>query len=142
MANYTYSIGMLTKSCIICLTSAAILVKRDQPRVLGGGLMSTLRMLAQSWRLSNPLFVKLLIAAPLLVAVVAVVAGADTLPLATQWPMGGRGLSDRRNQPFTLIGVSNVKRLKTKWVFTTGGSVSATPAVVNGAVYFPDWPPV
>jgi polyvinyl alcohol dehydrogenase (cytochrome) len=104
--------------------------------------MSTLRMLAQSWRLSNPLFVKLLIAAPLLVAVVAVVAGADTLPLATQWPMGGRGLSDRRNQPFTLIGVSNVKRLKTKWVFTTGGSVSATPAVVNGAVYFPDWPPV
>jgi polyvinyl alcohol dehydrogenase (cytochrome) len=96
-------------------------------------------MLAHSWRLSNPLFVILLIAVPLLVAVVTIVVGADTVPLATQWSMGGRGLSDRRNQPFTSIGVSNVKHLTTKWVFTTGGSVSATPAVVNGSVYFPDW---
>ena len=26
-----------------------------------------------------------------------------------------------------------------KWTFTTHGDVSATPAVVDGAVYFPDW---
>ena len=29
--------------------------------------------------------------------------------------------------------------LKLKWVFTTGGDVSATPAVYAGIVYFPDW---
>ena len=29
--------------------------------------------------------------------------------------------------------------LKPKWVFTTGGDVTATPAVANGVVYFPDF---
>jgi polyvinyl alcohol dehydrogenase (cytochrome) len=29
--------------------------------------------------------------------------------------------------------------LSTKWVFTTGGDVSATPTVDGDAVYFPDW---
>jgi polyvinyl alcohol dehydrogenase (cytochrome) len=29
--------------------------------------------------------------------------------------------------------------LKIKWIFTTGGDVSATPAVANGVVYFPDF---
>src|SRR5262249_47414718 len=33
----------------------------------------------------------------------------------------------------------NVGKLKTRWVFTTGGDVSATPAVANGIVYFPDF---
>src|SRR5262249_51218378 len=28
---------------------------------------------------------------------------------------------------------------KRKWTFTTGGDVSATPAVANGVVYFPDF---
>jgi len=34
---------------------------------------------------------------------------------------------------------ANVKELKPKWVFTTGGDVSATPTVDGDAVYFPDW---
>ncbi len=59
---------------------------------------------------------------------------------ANQWPMGGQNLSDTWSQSFhAAIGPSNVSKLVTKWVFTTGGDVSATPAVVKGAVYFPDW---
>ncbi|MFC7494656.1 MULTISPECIES: PQQ-binding-like beta-propeller repeat protein [unclassified Nocardioides] len=34
--------------------------------------------------------------------------------------------------------MSNVDDLEVKWEFTTGGDVSATPAVVDGTVYFPD----
>lgn len=29
--------------------------------------------------------------------------------------------------------------MKQKWVFTTGGDVSATPTIGNDALYFPDW---
>jgi len=56
-----------------------------------------------------------------------------------QWPMAGQSLSDNRNQPNeTLIGPSNVASLGVKWTFTTGGDVSATPAVA-GSVFVPDW---
>jgi polyvinyl alcohol dehydrogenase (cytochrome) len=37
------------------------------------------------------------------------------------------------------ISPANVRGLTTKWAFTTGGDVSATPAVCGDAVYFPDW---
>ncbi|MDD1650413.1 MAG: PQQ-binding-like beta-propeller repeat protein [Methylococcaceae bacterium] len=37
------------------------------------------------------------------------------------------------------ISPSNVDKLATKWVFTTGGDVSATPAVDGAKVYVPDW---
>src|SRR5207248_1505299 len=59
---------------------------------------------------------------------------------ANQWPMGGQNLNDTWSQSVHIdIGPSNVNKLATKWVFTTGGDVSATPAVVKGVVYFPDW---
>src|SRR5690242_2057661 len=29
--------------------------------------------------------------------------------------------------------------LKTRWLFTAAGDISATPAVVGGSVYVPDW---
>ena len=49
-------------------------------------------------------------------------------------------LGDTRNlSAGSLINNLNVSSLTTKWVFTTGGSVSATPAVADGVVYFPDW---
>jgi hypothetical protein len=56
-----------------------------------------------------------------------------------QWTMGGQNLNNSRHQDVTLISPQNVAKLKTKWVFTTGADVSATPAVSNGVVYFPDW---
>jgi len=85
-----------------------------------------------------PFLETLLVGGALLFVALPSVVTAQSRPLI-QWPMGGRGLSDRRNQPFTTIGVSDVNGLTTKWVFTTGGAVSATPAVVNGVVFFPDW---
>src|SRR5262245_15463359 len=57
-----------------------------------------------------------------------------------EWRMGGQNLFNTRHQPAEqLVNPTNVSRLVPKWVFTTGGDVSTTPAVVDGAVYFPDW---
>ena len=53
--------------------------------------------------------------------------------------MGGQNLENSRSQSVTKISPQNVSTLKQKWVFTTRGNVSATPAVHDGTVYFPDW---
>jgi polyvinyl alcohol dehydrogenase (cytochrome) len=55
-----------------------------------------------------------------------------------QWTMGGQNLNDWRNQDKTELSIENVAKLALKWTFTTGGDVSATPAVAHGTVYFPD----
>jgi polyvinyl alcohol dehydrogenase (cytochrome) len=55
------------------------------------------------------------------------------------WPMGGQNLQNSHSQSNTTITPQNVGTLKQKWVFTTGGDVSATPAVYDGTVYFPDF---
>src|SRR6266436_3196473 len=59
---------------------------------------------------------------------------------AGQWRIAGQNLSNTWSQPAEhSISPANVKYLTTKWVFTTGGDVSATPTVDGDAVYFPDW---
>ena len=66
------------------------------------------------------------------------------------WPMIGRDAGNSRHQPDeSRIGRRTVARLEPKWVFTTTGDVSATPAVADEgrsrrgrhrrSVYFPDW---
>jgi polyvinyl alcohol dehydrogenase (cytochrome) len=61
-------------------------------------------------------------------------------PRAGQWRIAGQNLNNTWSQPAEhLIGPTNVHNLKPKWVFTTGGDVSATPTVDGNAVYFPDW---
>ena len=66
--------------------------------------------------------------------------GASGAATPSSWPAAGHDLSDTRFNPDeTTIGPENVARLGTKWTFTTHGDVSATAAVVGGAVYFPDW---
>jgi polyvinyl alcohol dehydrogenase (cytochrome) len=58
---------------------------------------------------------------------------------AGQWGIAGQDLSNTRSQPAEqTISTANVKGLNSKWVFTTGGDVSATPTVDGDAVYFPD----
>jgi polyvinyl alcohol dehydrogenase (cytochrome) len=83
----------------------------------------------------------------------------------SRWRMIGHDIRNSRSQPLEEeIGAKNVARLQTKWVFTTLGDVSATPAVSRGvatrededdddreddrgrghrgegrAVFFPDW---
>ena len=57
-----------------------------------------------------------------------------------QWRIAGQNLSNTWSQPEEhSVNPANVKNLITKWVFTTGGDVSATPTVAGEAVYFPDW---
>jgi polyvinyl alcohol dehydrogenase (cytochrome) len=77
-------------------------------------------------------------------AVIAALVGA-TQTLAKDvggrdWPMIGHDPTNTRDQPFEhKIKPKNVSRLAPKWVATTNGDVSATPAVVDGAVYFGDF---
>ena len=57
-----------------------------------------------------------------------------------QWRIAGQNLNNTWSQPAEhSIDPANVKNLSPKWVFTTGGDVSATPTVDDDAVYFPDW---
>ncbi|MFB7465287.1 PQQ-binding-like beta-propeller repeat protein [Streptomyces sp. NPDC056224] len=81
-----------------------------------------------------------------LLAVAALTATLLTGPATSaasppsSWPTGGHDIRNSRTNPQeTTIGKDNVGRLKAKWTYATHGDVSATPAVVGGAVYFPDW---
>ncbi len=57
-----------------------------------------------------------------------------------QWRIAGQNLSNSWSQPAEhSISPANVNGLAPKWVFTTGGDVSATPTVDGNAIYFPDW---
>lgn len=56
------------------------------------------------------------------------------------WMMGGQNYANTRYQANeSTISASNASALKTAWIYTTHGDVSATPAVAHGTVYFPDW---
>ena len=57
----------------------------------------------------------------------------------SQWNSAGGDLQNTRFQAGEkALSVSNVAGLEKKWEFTTGGDVSATPAVDGDTVYFPD----
>src|SRR5712675_2239376 len=59
---------------------------------------------------------------------------------SNQWRIAGQNLNNTWSQPAEhSINPANVKGLSPKWVFTTGGDVSATPTVDGDAIYFPDW---
>ncbi len=61
-------------------------------------------------------------------------------PRSSQWRIAGQNLNNTWSQPAEhSISPTNVQNLKPKWIFTTGGDVSATPTVDGDAVYFPDW---
>lgn len=56
------------------------------------------------------------------------------------WPTAGQNIANTRHQATERkLSVANVHRLEVKWAFTTGGDVSATPAVDGQRVYVPDW---
>jgi len=77
--------------------------------------------------------------AAMTVAICAAQTGGST-STALPWPAAGNDLSNSRNQPSeTTIGPANISSLTTKWVFQTGGDVSATPTVGATAIFFPDW---
>jgi polyvinyl alcohol dehydrogenase (cytochrome) len=54
--------------------------------------------------------------------------------------MSGQGVTNWRYQPDeNKLTSDNVKSLAPAWVTTLAGDISATPAVVDGVVYVPDW---
>jgi polyvinyl alcohol dehydrogenase (cytochrome) len=56
------------------------------------------------------------------------------------WPSGGQNISNTHSNSLeTKLNADNVDKLAVKWTSQTHGDVSAIPAVVGGAVYFPDW---
>jgi polyvinyl alcohol dehydrogenase (cytochrome) len=58
----------------------------------------------------------------------------------SKWLMFGNSYDNTANNPKEdTISTQNVARLAAKWVATTGGDVSARPAVDKGVLYFPDW---
>jgi polyvinyl alcohol dehydrogenase (cytochrome) len=81
-------------------------------------------------------------------SVVLALALASVLALAAPalagstglWLTAGQDPVNSRWQPAeTKIGTGNAATLAPRWTFTTGGDVSATPAIDGGAVYVPDW---
>lgn len=67
------------------------------------------------------------------------VPGAAAAPPAS-WTMSGQGITNWRFQPDeNKINANNAGSLTPAWVTTLAGDISATPAVVDGVVYVPDW---
>lgn len=70
----------------------------------------------------------------LLITSIALASGGSN------WLSAGKDRQNTRHQDTeSKIRVDNVANLAVKWVFTTGGDVSATPAVDGETVYAPDW---
>src|SRR5580704_16661548 len=67
-------------------------------------------------------------------------AFAESGDSRSEWPIFGQNEQNTAsNDEERKISTSSVARLAPKWVATTGGDVSARAAVVDGAVYFPDF---
>jgi polyvinyl alcohol dehydrogenase (cytochrome) len=83
----------------------------------------------------------------LLVPIVAVLLVAQGTPArgapfgisGGAWPAAGHDIADTRNAAGEHgVGPGNVSRLAPAWRLTTTGSVTVTPTVADGTVYFPD----
>jgi polyvinyl alcohol dehydrogenase (cytochrome) len=79
-------------------------------------------------------------AAPVFEATVPAVPQPDCSADSQDWPMFGHNVCNTGSSfAGQNINKDNVGKLKTKWVYQAAGEVSATPAVVGGSVYEPDW---
>jgi polyvinyl alcohol dehydrogenase (cytochrome) len=59
---------------------------------------------------------------------------------AASWSMSGQGITNWRYQPNeNKINANNAGSLSVKWATHLAGEISATPAVVDGVAYVPDW---
>jgi polyvinyl alcohol dehydrogenase (cytochrome) len=76
----------------------------------------------------------------LVVSLAAALASASAASDESDWVTYGYDPANTRYQPFEHdISPENAAHLAPKWVATTTGDVSGTPAVVGGAVYFGDF---
>jgi polyvinyl alcohol dehydrogenase (cytochrome) len=61
-------------------------------------------------------------------------------PETATWPVWGANLHNTHYARLEkTVGRKNVGRLELKWVFRTGGNVSAFPTTTDELLYFPDW---
>jgi polyvinyl alcohol dehydrogenase (cytochrome) len=59
---------------------------------------------------------------------------------AADWPCSGRDVHNTRNaEDEHVLDASRIAEIKPLWTVTTDGNVAATPAVVGGLVYAPDF---
>lgn len=73
-------------------------------------------------------------------SVVGVASAGSAGSGGNQWTTAGGNRENTRNQTSEhVLGVATVGDLGVAWTFTTGGDVSATPAVDGDTVYVPDW---
>jgi polyvinyl alcohol dehydrogenase (cytochrome) len=64
---------------------------------------------------------------------------SSTTTVAAAWPMFGRDYENSRySAGETVLSADNVARVEERWRWN-GTSVTSTPAVVDGTVYFADW---
>lgn len=68
------------------------------------------------------------------------VEAGDVCAPSKDWPASGNDLCNRRFAASeTKISKTTAPKLAEKWHYDAAGDVSATPAVVGGSVYVPDW---
>jgi polyvinyl alcohol dehydrogenase (cytochrome) len=80
------------------------------------------------------------LALPLVLAFALVLSAAASAAPGSGWTSAGGDRQNTRNQASEhTLGPANVGRLTVRWALTTGGDVSATPAVDGDTVYVPDW---
>src|SRR5208283_33919 len=66
--------------------------------------------------------------------------GGSGVLIQPDWGSSGQNNHNTRSAAAEhTINAGNVGNLKTAWIFTTAGDVSATATVVNGVAYVPDW---
>jgi polyvinyl alcohol dehydrogenase (cytochrome) len=64
----------------------------------------------------------------------------DCSVLRLGWPSFGQNVCNTRSTALAgVLGPQTASKLSVKWTYTAAGDVSATPAVVDGDVYVPDW---
>ena len=74
-----------------------------------------------------------------LAGLIMLVVCANAIARPDAWPFAGHDVRNTRHNPHERdIGTGNIASLQLKWAFSTGGDVSATPAVDENTVYFPD----
>src|SRR5262249_7629831 len=101
------------------------------PGVLNGGLVHVIRTRLHGRRY---LVAFALGAFALFLPLLALAAGGAS------WPTGGPNSSNTRsNDAGKTLNPGQVGKRGVKWANTAYGEISATPAVVDGAVYVPDW---
>jgi polyvinyl alcohol dehydrogenase (cytochrome) len=64
----------------------------------------------------------------------------NCLSLQLGWPSFGQNVCNTRSTPLAgILNKQTVSKLAVKWTYKAAGDISATPAVVDGDVYVPDW---